>query len=119
MAALATLLLNPSFLFDLSFQLSYGLVMGILIFAGPTLGLLFGVRATSLKWWHPGTFLVGSAVVSLSAQSLTLPLIAHHFGSVPLLSPVVNVVAVPLTTLLVPLGFLAGLLGLVSLPLRG
>lgn len=116
LAALGTLLLNPSFLFDLSFGLSYGSVMGILLFAGPGLRLFFGARAASLRWWHPGTFLVGSALVSLSAQALTLPLVAHHFGLVPLLSPLVNVVAVPLATLLVPLGFLAGVVGLVSLP---
>ncbi|WMT57749.1 DNA internalization-related competence protein ComEC/Rec2 [Truepera radiovictrix] len=117
LAALVTLLLNPSFLFDLSFQLSYGSVMGILLFAGPTLRRLLGARAASLAWWHPGTLLVGGAVVSASAQALTLPFVAHHFNLVPLFGPLVNVVAVPLATLLVPLGFLAGLAGLVSLPL--
>jgi competence protein ComEC len=119
LAALLTLLFHPSFLFDLSFALSYGSVMGILLFAGPTLRLLLGARAASLAWWHPGTLLVGGAVVSASAQALTLPLVAHHFHLVPPLSPLVNVVAVPLATLLVPLGFLAGLVGLVSLPLAG
>ena len=37
----------------------------------------------------------------------------------PLLAPLTNIVAIPLATPLVPLGFAAGLLGLVSLPLAG
>jgi competence protein ComEC len=117
LAALLTLLWNPSWLFDLSFQLSYLAVAGILLFAGPVMKLLFGEDFIARGWWDPRVLVVGAAVVSASAQSLTLPLIAHTFGSVPLLSPFVNVFAIPLATLLVPLGFLAGVLGLVSLGL--
>ncbi len=114
LAALLALLLNPSHLFDLSFQLSYLAVVGIVVFAGPTLRAL---HASSLPWWHPRALVLGALVVSVGAQAPLLPLLAHTFGSVPLLGPVVNVVALPLATLLVPLGFLAGLVGLVSLPL--
>ena len=114
LAALLALLWNPSQLFDLSFQLSYLAVVGILVFAGPTLRLL---HASPLPWWHPKALLLGSVVVSLGAQAPLLPLLAHTFGTVPLFGPVVNLVALPLATVLVPLGFLAGLVGTVSLPL--
>ena len=114
LAALLALLWNPSHLFDLSFQLSYLAVIGILVFAGPTLRLL---HASKLPWWHPKALLVGSLVVSLGAQAPLLPLLAHTFGTVPLFGPVVNIAALPLATLLVPLGFVAGLLGTLSLPL--
>jgi len=114
LAALLALVWNPSHLFDLSFQLSYLAVVGILVFAGPTLRVL---HASGLPWWHPKALVLGTLVVSVGAQAPLLPLLAHTFGSVPLLGPVVNVVALPLATLLVPLGFVAGLLGLVSLPL--
>jgi len=114
LAALFALLWNPSGLFDLSFQLSYLAVMGMLLFAAPVLRLL---RAANLPWWHPKPLLLGTAGVSLAAQALVLPLLAHTFGTVPLLSPLVNVAAIPLATLLVPLGFAAGVLGLVSTPL--
>lgn len=116
-SALVTLLARPSWLFDLSFQLSYGAVAGILLFAAP-----FAVRLRGwpqLPWWHPRVAIGGSLLVSAAAQSLTLPLVASSFASVPLLSPLVNVVALPLASLLVPLGFLAGVLGLLSLPLAG
>ena len=114
LAALLALLWNPSGLFDLSFQLSYLAVIGILVFALPTLRLL---HASSLPWWHPKALLLGSLVVSLGAQAPLLPLLAHTFGTVPLFGPAINIVALPLATVLVPLGFLAGVLGTVSLPL--
>ena len=114
LAALLALFWNPSHLFDLSFQLSYLAVIGMLVFAAPTLRAL---SASSLPWWHPKALIVGTLVVSLAAHALLLPLLAHTFGSVPLLSPFVNILAIPLATPLVPLGFATGLLGLVSLPL--
>lgn len=114
LAALLALLWNPSHLFDLSFQLSYLAVAGILVFAGPTLRAL---HASALPWWHPRALVLGTLVVSIGAQAPLLPLLAHTFGTVPLLGPVVNVAALPLATFLVPLGFAAGILGLVSLPL--
>lgn len=114
LAALLALLWNPSSLLDLSFQLSYLAVVGMLVFAGPTLR---AVQASNLSWWHPKALVLGTLVVSLAAQALLLPLLAHTFHSVPLLAPLTNVVAIPLATPLVPLGFASGLLGLVSLPL--
>lgn len=53
--------------------------------------------------------------VSVAAQLPTLSLLAGSFGAVPLASPLVNLAAVPIAGLLVPLGFLASALGLVSL----
>lgn len=114
LAALGTLLFHPSWLFDLSFQLSYGAVAGILLFAVP---LAPRVAAPALPWWHPRKLVGVAALTSVAAQLPTLPLVAGAFGGVPLFSPLVNVLAVPLATLLVPLGFAAGLLGLVWAPL--
>jgi competence protein ComEC len=116
LAALLTLLYNPSWLFDLSFQLSYLAVIGILTFTEPVMRALFG-DTRRLRWWHWRTLLVGGAVVSASAQVLTFPLVASSFGSVPLFSPLVNVIAIPLATLLVPLGFVAALSGALWLDL--
>ena len=113
-----SLLWHPSWLFDLSFQLSYLAVAGMLIFTGPLVRWLVGELA-GRPWWHWRTLLGGGAVASAAAQVLSLPLVASNFGRVPLLSPLVNVVAVPLAGLLVPLGFAASLLGLVWLPLAG
>jgi competence protein ComEC len=110
LAAFVALLLHPAWLFDLSFQLSYGAVAGILLLATPLARLLQGSRR--LPWWHPRVFLGVALLTSIAAQLLTFSLVAGEFGGVPLLSPVVNLLAIPLTTLLVPLGNAAALAGL-------
>lgn len=117
LSLLSLLLWNPSWLFDISFQLSYLAVIGLLIFTEPIMKKVLGSQHNELPWWHWKKFFVGSLVVSLAAQLTTLPLIASSFGSIPLLSPLVNVFAVPLATLLVPVGFVVSMVGLISLPL--
>lgn len=141
LAALVGLLHAPQMLLDLSFQLSYLAVAGMLLFLPPWLNRL-GVRpqvgeaagfsalrsaepelaVLAAVAWRRGrlalrqAFLSGLAVSS-AAQLPSLPLVLSTFGVLPVLSPLVNVVAVPLAGLLVPLGFLAGMLGLVAEPL--
>src|SRR5690606_154096 len=127
LAALLALLLQPQMLFDLSFQLSYLALVGILTLTGPLSGRLLGrheaaeaptvpagrlLHHSRLKW-----FVVTGCTASIAAQLPSLSLIASSFGSVPLLSPLVNLIAVPVSALLVPLGYLAGLLGLIAEPL--
>ena len=119
LSVLVALLWNPAWLFDLSFQLSYLAVIGLLIFTEPFTRLVLGEAYYQVPWWHWQKLVVGSVVVSLSAQLLTLPLVASSFGTLPLLSPFVNVFAIPLATLLVPLGFFAGVFGLLSPALAG
>jgi competence protein ComEC len=119
LSLLLLLLWNPSWLLDISFQLSYLAVIGLLLFTEPIMKKVLGHQHNELPWWHWKKFLVGSLIVSLAAQLTTLPLIASSFGSIPLLSPLVNVFAVPIATLLVPVGFVVAMLGLISLPLAG
>lgn len=145
------LLHAPQMLFDLSFQLSYLAVAGMLLFlppwldrlglggggsdapgalgqpaavAAPELALLTACRGGGLgvAAWRAlrrGVMraLLGGMAVSSAAQLPSLSLVLHSFGVLPLLSPLINVVAVPLAGLLVPLGFLAGLAGLLAQPL--
>lgn len=104
LAALASLLAGPRWLFDLGFQLSYLSVLGLSVLAPPLAARLRGrpwpVRA------------VGSALaVTLSAQAFAMPLAASAFGVVPPLAPIANLLAEPLVWALVPLGFLAAALG--------
>lgn len=108
LAALAALLLQPQMLFDLSFQLSYLALIGLIIFTGP-LAALAGRRRIP-----GGRFVSSGLAASVAAQLPSLSLVAGTFGMVPLFSPLTNLVAIPLSGLLVPLGFAAGLLGLVS-----
>jgi competence protein ComEC len=108
------LLWNPSWLFDISFQLSYLAVIGLMIFVQP---ISKRFVSQDLPFWHWKKLIVEASIVSLAAQLTTLPLIASSFGSVPTLSVVINITAVPLASLIAPLGFLVMILGLVSVPL--
>lgn len=112
----------PQMLFDISFQLSYLALAGLLLFTGPLarrLALRQGTdptpHARATTWLR--TTVLGGLVVSVAAQAPSLSLVAGAFGTVPLAGPLVNVVAVPLAAVAVPLGLSAGLLGIVAEPL--
>ncbi|MCA9837539.1 MAG: DNA internalization-related competence protein ComEC/Rec2 [Trueperaceae bacterium] len=116
LSALLLLVWQPAWLFDLSFQLSYLAVLGLLLFVEPLTRLILGTY-TTLPWWHWKLLIVVSALVSISAQLSTVPLVASSFGSLPLFSPFINILAIPLATLLVPLGFVVAFVGVLVPPL--
>lgn len=113
LAAGGTLLLRPDWLGDVSFQLSYGSLLGILALGAPLARRVAVGRAA----WHPLVWLPSGLVVSASATLATLPWTLDTFGRVPLFGPVVNLPALPLAGLLVPAGLAAGLLGAAWPPL--
>lgn len=112
LAGLLTLLWRPVWLFDLSFQLSYLCLIGILACGGTMLEALRGK-----PWWHPRVLLVAPLYTSVAAQLPTVSLVASTFGLVPLLATPLNLLAIPLASLLVPLGLLAASAGAVFPPL--
>lgn len=125
LALLIGVLTAPQMVFDLGFQLSYLAVAGMLLYLPPwteRIATHVGPAPIGLDRWRrlvrvAGSAAVTGALVSVAAQLPTLSLVAGTFLSVPLASPLVNVLAVPIAGLLVPLGFLAGLVGLVAEPL--
>jgi competence protein ComEC len=72
------------------FQLSYGAVISIMLFSKP-IAQLIPIK-NKIVWgiWN-------LCAVSISAQLLTLPLILYHFHQVPTLFLITNIVAVPLS----------------------
>ena len=100
LALFVQLLLEPRAIFSLSAQLSYLAVLGM---------ALVLPRLPQLTGWKQWVW--GSLGVTMAAQVLTLPLLLHHFHLLPLLSPLANLLVLPLLGLLVPLGFLKLLLG--------
>jgi len=121
LAAVTLLIARPAWVGDLGFQLSFVSVAGIAWLAGPYLerharlpsprsGSATRIAAQRLAGW-----LAAGVATSVAAQAATLSLVASGFGAVPLLAPLVNLAALPLATLLVPLGAAAGLAGLVHI----
>lgn len=80
---------EPAAALDTGLRLSYLAAGGILAVSRATGGLRFGSR-------RPWTWLGSGLGVTLAAQWFTLPVAAAAFGRISLLSPVANLVAVPL-----------------------
>lgn len=101
-AVLAMLLWNPYFLVNVSFQLSFIVTAGLMIFVPKLMPLL-----TFLPRWLAGT--VGVTVV---AQLISFPLTIHYFNQVSLISVFANMLLVPVISLVVlPLGMVSLLMG--------
>ena len=120
LAALACLVVAPAWVGDLGFQLSFLSVLGIAALAGPTLrwarerSQAAGVRVWQRRRRRVVRALVAALATSAAAQAASVSLVAGGFGSLPLVAPLANVVAVPLASALVPLGALAGLAGVID-----
>lgn len=106
LSAFIILLQNPMQLLSAGFQLSYGAVLGIAIL-GPVFSKLYPKANSFLK----GFF------VSISAHVGTLPFVLYYFYQIPLYGIAVNLIILPFVTVLMITSFLAGVIGLVWLPL--
>ena len=80
-SALVMLVPNPFIILSISFQLTVGCMAGIFLFREP---LAAWLRKHMKRW------LAESIAVTVSAMSLTTPLLAWHFGTVSLLGVVTN-----------------------------
>jgi competence protein ComEC len=110
-AAMGMLLHDPQALFDISFQLSF---MSVIAIAG---WLSWPVVAETEERPNNTSFLRSSVqwgkdsiVMSGVVTLVTIPLVAYYFNQLPWLGLLTNVVAVPVTgILLVPIGLAAGI----------
>ncbi|MGB8192646.1 MAG: ComEC/Rec2 family competence protein, partial [Chitinophagaceae bacterium] len=95
LAASAFLLLcwNPFWLWDVGFQLSYAAVLSIVLFFRPVYNMLYVKNKLPDAIWKLNA-------VTLSAQVLTVPLCLYHFHQFPNFFLLANLVAVPLSSLL-------------------
>ncbi len=108
-AAVILLYENPLILkFDVGFQLSF-LAMAGLIYWQP----FFKERLLKNM---PDFFKVNLAT-TFAAQVFTLPLLIYNFGYVSLVSPLTNLLLVPMIPYLTMAGFVFGVLGIVSFSL--
>jgi len=112
LAALIILLWKPAAIYDVGFQLSFSATWGIL-YLGPVISELLK-KYTGWPAWIQTTIWV-----SLAAQLATLPLVALYYNIFSPVSLLANILAVPLTTVILALGVCSGILGLFSVFLAG
>ena len=79
----AMLVYRPSYLFDISFQLSAAAVFGIVAWAVP-------VMRASRMWPRPVKGIYSLFVVGVVATLWTLPIVSHTFGNLPIIGVVVT-----------------------------
>lgn len=122
LAAALTLAANPRATGDVGWQLSFAASAGIMLLGPDLRGLILAVRlfndraASASK--PDQSFgdalrraLADGAAVTVAATLATAPLIAHHFGALPLGSLSANLLALPAVAPAMWLGMISGIIG--------
>jgi competence protein ComEC len=109
-AAVILLLVDPALVGDAGFQLSTLATAGILAWATP---LNAGLRRRAPAWLPD--WLVECLAVSLAAQAATLPIVLLVFGRLAIISPLINLVVVPIVAPAMAAAGIALIGGLASL----
>ncbi len=101
LTALGLLLYSPLWLYDISFQLSFGATAGLLYIAP-------AIR-TGLRKRFP-IFVADSLAVTIGAQLSVVPIIAWYFNVLSISSLLANLIVTPIVEWIIVAGLLAGLL---------
>lgn len=91
LSAFVLLCINPFWLWDVGFQLSYTAVLSIVVFFQPIYNWFY-LRNKLIDFFWKLT------AVTIAAQLLTLPISIYHFHQMPLLFLLTNFIAVPLSS---------------------
>jgi len=109
---------SPAIIYDLSFQLSFASVMGILFLWEPLSRFLERVleRPAQVSRWPEGVrrLLVDSVAVSAAAAIATAPILAFAFQRVSLLSVPATLLAIPVIPFIMGATFAASVASLIA-----
>ena len=108
-AAVLILLVRPTDLWSVSFQLSFAATAAIVILVKGSLFHSLPVREGLLK--RSILYVLGLIVVSLAAQLGTLPITMYYFGQISNYFLLTNLIVLPIATFLVPFGLATLALG--------
>jgi competence protein ComEC len=93
LSAFVLLCYDPFWLWDAGFQLSYAAVISISAFYKPIYNWFYFTNKGIDFFWK-------LVAITLAAQLLTLPVSIYHFHQLPLLFLITNIVAVPLSSVI-------------------
>ena len=128
-SAFILLVINPFNLFNTSFQMSFSAVAGIIILYPFILSFLPSRKDLNsiLKQKFSEKiasgisggfyFFITTIVISISAQLALMPILAYYFNEVSLVNLPANLILIPLTSVILPLGFTGGFIGMLFYPL--
>lgn len=109
-SAILLLFINPYFLFDIGFQLSYSAMLGIFLFS-PLIEKSFYIKNKWLRFIWSGT------AVALAAQLTTFPLTLYYFHQFPNYFLITNIGLMLISFTMMAIGL--GLITLGNIPLIG
>lgn len=109
LVAFIMMILDPSVLYSVSFQLSFLATLGIILI-NPYLGYYI-----NKKFYLVPTELRDAFVSSMSAQILVFPILLHYFKSFSLISLLTNTLILWMVPIIMTLGFLFSCINLVGL----
>jgi competence protein ComEC len=92
-SALVLLCINPFWLWDVGFQLSYAAVLSIVIFMRPVYNWIYFPNKIIDFLWK-------LTAVTIAAQIFTVPISIYHFHQFPVYFLLTNFLAVPLSSLI-------------------
>jgi competence protein ComEC len=108
-SAFFLLTLQPNMITDIGFQLSYAAVLSIIIFE-PIVSTWLYVKNKIVA------YLWSMIAITIAAQLLTTPIVLFHFKQFPVFFLLTNLIAVPLSSLVLLLAIGVCLLSLINLP---
>lgn len=108
LAVICLLMENPFLIFHGGFQFSVAAVLGA-TWVRSSVGKALGKPSRWKKLYE-------ALVASVSIQLMTLPLVAYYYYEIPVYSILLNVVITNLLSVVLMIGFVAGLIGMVSVP---
>ena len=109
MACAIMLIINPLLLlYDVGFQLSFLAVMGLIYLEPFIKSLIKKVTKDKIK------DLVGIVSTTFAAQIFTLPIMVYNFGNISFVSPITNLLILPIVYWLMIFGFLTSVAGVFS-----
>jgi competence protein ComEC len=95
--ATVMLLLNPNYLYDMSFQLSFAAVMGIFVMYRPLMAMVRSRwRALNAVW--------SVVMIGIAASVAIAPLVAYHFGYVSIIGIFLNPAVIITANIILMLG---------------
>ncbi|MBU0600008.1 MAG: ComEC/Rec2 family competence protein [bacterium] len=101
LAVFLLLILNPTMIYNLSFQFSFIVTLGIILVMPITTKLSQG------KWYK---WIVTSFLISLAAWMAILPLLIYYFHKTSIVALVLNILIVPLVGVIMWCGFITFIL---------
>lgn len=99
LSALIILTINPSFLYDIGFQLTYGAMLGIIF--------ILPIFQDKVSWqWAPLKAVSDLILLSIAVQITLLPFLIYHFQNLSVYFIFANLLVVPAVALIMYAGIL-------------